>query len=229
MPDTTTDKLIQEHLFEFLTPERRQRIEDVLKNRTRYISVVLENIYQPHNASAVIRSCDCFGIQDLHVIENGNEFSTSRNVTKGSSRWVDLHTHNQEANNTKSCLQSLKDNGYRIIATSPHSKSSSLMDVDVTKGKMAVVFGTELTGISDEVREMADEYLYIPLYGFTESFNISVSAAMCLQNLYESTRNTPELDWQLSEQEKDAIKLKWARQIIRKSETLEENFLSKLS
>ena len=122
----------------------------------------------------------------------------------------------------------MKNDGYRIIATSPHAKSSSLMDIDVHKGKIAVVFGTELTGISDEVKEMADEFLYIPQYGFTESFNISVSAALCLQRLYQELIIS-DLEWKLTEQEKLDLKLQWARQIIRKSETLEEEFLSKLT
>ena len=215
------------YLFEFITPDRTQKIKQIVEERTRYLTVVLEDLYQPHNASAVIRSCDCFGIQDLHIIENKYEFSVSEKVVQGSSKWIDIHNYNEKEQNTLSTLNELKEKGYRIVATSPHANDVTLDELNVEKGKIALVFGTEQHGISDVVKENADEFVRIPMYGFTESFNISVSAALCLQSITNKIRNS-DANWRLTEDEKELLKLDWARNTIRNSEIIEKEFLSSL-
>ncbi|MCT4602680.1 MAG: RNA methyltransferase [Marinifilum sp.] len=206
-------------LEEFLTENRINLINENIKNRTRYITVVLENIFQPQNASAVIRSCDCFGIQDLHVIENSNEYTLNPDVVMGASKWVDLYRYNEKKDNTLDTIKSLKDKGYRIVATTPHTNDVLLPDFDLTKGKSAFFFGTELTGLSDVVMENADEFVKIPMYGFTESFNISVSAALVLNHLATEIRRT-DVDWQLPEQEKQELKLEWLKKSVKKGDIL---------
>ena len=211
------------HLSPLLTNDRWNRFNEVLAERTQYLTVVLENIYQPLNASAVLRSADCFGIQDLHVIENYNEFTPDREVAMGSSRWLNIQRYNEQENNTLHCIQKLKKEGYRIVATTPHKNDCNLQDFDLKKGKTALLFGTEMEGLTDIALQEADEYLKIPMYGFTESFNLSVAAAVCLQQLSHQLRQE-NIDWQLTEAVKDEPLLNWLRYTIDRSDVVEEDF-----
>ena len=176
-----TQELIN-YLEGFVSDRRKNRLKEVLAERTRHMTVVLEDVYQAHNASAVLRSCDCFGVQDVHFIEKRNKLKISEDVSMGSTQWLNIKKYNEEENNTASCLQQLKNQGYRIVATTPHKNDKTLSELDVTK-PFALVFGTEIDGVTDTVFDMADEFVKIPMYGFTESFNISVSAALCMYEL----------------------------------------------
>lgn len=211
------------YLSEYITPERKELFEKVLSSRTRYLTVVLEDIYQPQNASAVLRSCDCFGIQDVHIIENNNRFQVNPNVTLGSTKWLNLHHYRDHEQNTLDCIHQLREKGYRIVATSPHANDTNLEDFDLEKGKTALIFGTELTGISEVVENNADEFLKIPMFGFTESFNISVSAAIVLHHLNLRLRQS-DIDYLFTEEEKDEMRLAWLRKTIKSSALIEKKF-----
>ncbi len=211
------------YLAEHITDERNAILDKVIEDRTKYITVVLEDIYQGHNASAVLRSCDCFGIQDVHIIENRNSYKVSPDVALGSSKWLNMYRYSEDEHNTRNALRKIKEQGYRIVATTPHTNDVELYDFDVQKGKSAFVFGTELTGISDIVKEEADEFVRIPMYGFTESFNISVSAALVLQHLAHQIRTT-NVNWQLSEEEKIDLKLNWLRNTVKSAPLIEKEF-----
>ena len=213
-----------DHFLKCITDERKVLFEELIQKRTKYLTVVLENIYQPLNASAVLRSCDCFGIQDVHVIENYNEFKPDREVAMGASNWLTVNRYNKNENNTLDCIQSLKNKGYRIVATSPHNSQTDLINFDLSKGKTALFFGTELEGLSDVVLENADEHLHIPMYGFTESFNLSVSAAICLYEM-RMKMEKENIKWHMTEDEKNQVLLNWLRYSIDRSEILEEDFL----
>jgi tRNA (guanosine-2'-O-)-methyltransferase len=213
------------HLSGFITPERLQVLEQVLKNRTSYITVVLEDIFQAQNASAVLRSCDCFGIQHVHVIENRNTLIIDKEVALGASKWLSIHYYNKKKENSLEAISRLKKEGYRIVATTPHQNDQMLPDFDLTKGKTAVVFGSELPGISETIMEEADEFLKIPMIGFTESFNLSVSAAVVLYQFREKLRNEQHIPWHLSGEEKDEILLQWLRSTIKRSNLIEQQFL----
>ena len=206
---------------ELITAERLQKMKNVLQNRTRYISVVLENIFQPHNASAVLRSCDAFGIQDVHIIENSNKFSSNPAVDMGTSQWLTLQRYRNNENNSVQAIESLKSQGYRVVATSPHSDDIHLDEFDLSKGKAAFLFGTELDGLTPEALAAADEYVKIPMYGFVESFNISVCAALSLHHLVLNL-HASKLNWQLSEHEQMTILHKWLKNSIKKPELHEE-------
>ena len=214
------------HLRPLVTEDRWNRFHEVLAERTQYLTVVLENIYQPLNASAVLRSADCFGIQDVHVIENYNEFTPDREVAMGSSRWRNIQRYNEEENNTLKCIQNLKKEGYRIVATNTHINDGNLQDFDLTKGKSALHFGTEMEGLTNVALQEADEYLKIPMYGFTESFNLSVAAAVCLQHLSHQLRQE-NIDWQLSDIAKNEILLNWLRYTIDRSDIIEKDYWKK--
>jgi tRNA (guanosine-2'-O-)-methyltransferase len=208
----------------FLTDNRKALIDRNLSLRTRYITVVLEDIFQSQNASAVVRSADCFGVQDVHVIENYNKFHLNKDVVRGASQWVNVHRYNSTEHNTRLALTKLKDEGYRIVATSPHKGGVALHDFDLAKGKTAVVFGSEHLGISDVTEQMADEFLFIPMVGFTESLNISVSAALVMHHLMGRLHRS-ELPWQLSKNDYIELKNHWLKHSLKRPELLIEKFL----
>ena len=218
------DKKFLEYLSGYLTPQRLELFENVLNKRTRHLTVVLEDIYQKQNASAVLRTCDCFGIQDVHIIEDRNEFQVNREIAMGASKWLSLHKYNNKEHNALDTIQTLKKQGYRIVATTPHNNDLELQDFDIAKGKTALVFGSELPGITETIMQEADEFLKIPMYGFTESFNISVSAAIILHHLTMKMRDSKDLNWQLSADEKDELKMEWIRKTIKRSKLIEKRY-----
>jgi tRNA (guanosine-2'-O-)-methyltransferase len=213
-----------EYLSAVVTPERLSLYNKIIESRTNYITVVLEDIFQPQNASAVLRTCDCFGVQNVHVIENRNQFKVDTEVSLGSSKWITLHRHHKKKNNSLDAIQTLKNKGYRIVATSPHSNDIELPDFDMSKGKTALVFGSEQPGISETIMQEADEFLKIPMFGFTESFNISVSAAIILYQLTQKLHNSESIDWRLTEEEKVEIKIQWIKNTVKKSALIEKRF-----
>lgn len=210
------------YLKEYMTEERAALFDKVASERTRHVTCVVENIYQPHNASAVLRSCDCFGVQDVHIIENDNDWEVNKGVSLGASKWLTINRYNEGASNTKSCLQGLKKKGYKIAATTPHKDDYTISDLPLDE-PVALVFGTEVSGITQDVKDEADLFVRIPMYGFTESFNISVAAAL---SLYELTKRLREenIDWPLSVDAQNELKLSWAKQSIRESEKIIERF-----
>ncbi|MFV0593919.1 MAG: TrmH family RNA methyltransferase [Draconibacterium sp.] len=219
------DKKLLTYLSGYITPERLELFNRILNTRTRYLTVVLEDIYQAQNASAVLRTCDCFGVQDIHVIEGRNEFKVNREIAMGSSKWLTLKKYNGAENGNLEVIKKLKAENYRIVATSPHLNNQELPDFDLSKGKTALVFGSERPGLTDNIINEADEFLKIPMHGFTESFNISVSAAIILHHLTLKLRESNSIDWHLSEMEKDELKLEWIRKSIKRHELIEKRFL----
>lgn len=217
------DPGLLQYLKQFLTEDRNAVIDKVLEQRTRYITVVLEDIFQSQNASAVLRTCDCFGIQDVHIIENYNDYDVNPDVTLGSDKWLTMHKYNERIENTATALKNLKQNGYRIIATTPHTNDILLDDFDLEVGKFALVFGTEQLGISETVEHYADAFLRIPMYGFTESYNISVSVAICLHGLVERLKKST-VDWHLTPDESNALRYEWLMKSIKKSELIVKRF-----
>ncbi|CAM1341893.1 TrmH family RNA methyltransferase [Tenacibaculum amylolyticum] len=211
------------YLEGFVTDNRKETFKQVLANRTRHFTVVLENVFQPHNASAVVRSCDIFGIQDVHTVENSYVNKVSRKIAKGSQKWLDFHRFKSDKNNTEECFKALKDKGYQVIATTPHNDSCYLSDFDITK-KSAFVFGVEREGVSDFMLENADGYLKIPMVGFTESLNISVAAAIILQDVTSRLRKS-DIAWELSEKEQKEIYSQWIQQSIKNVEKLKKAYL----
>ncbi len=212
------DHKLLEYLQSFLTERRRSLFDKVLEGRTRHITVAVEDVYQLHNTSAVIRSCESFGVQDLHVIEEVNAKRIDREIAMGAQKWVDVHRHT----NTKDCISTLKAKGYRIIATTPHKKAHTLQEFDVTE-KAAIFFGRETEGLSQSVLDAADDYIYIPMVGFTESLNISVSAAITLQHLMSKVKSS-DIQWQFTEEELFEKKLDWTRKMIKDVERIESRF-----
>lgn len=214
---TTTEYL--SYLEGFLTENRKTKFLEVLQYRTKHFTVAIEDVFQMHNTSAVMRSCDVFGIQELHVVEQKFGKSIDAEIAMGAQKWVDVHQYQTN----QSCINTLKDKGYQIVATSPHIDSCLLDDFDVST-KSALFFGTERDGLSEDVMAQADCFLKIPMVGFSESLNISVAAAIILQNLTNRLRNS-ELNWKLSEGEIFLKRIDWARKSIKDIERIEGRFL----
>lgn len=203
------DIQLLEHLRTFLTARRQELFLDVLSKRTRHFTVVTEDVYQLHNTSAVMRSCDVFGIQDLHVVEEKLGKKIDREIAMGAQKWVSLKRYHKITD----CIQTLRSEGYQIIATTPHENSTMLHDFDGTK-KAAFFFGKERDGLSDTVLNEADGFLKIPMYGFTESLNISVSAAIILQSVVTKLKQST-IDWRLTEAEKLELEMEWVQKTIK--------------
>jgi tRNA (guanosine-2'-O-)-methyltransferase len=218
------ERLVTGFLGQYISDKRKEIMERVLSERTRYITIVLEDIYQSQNASAVVRTCECMGLQDIHIIEDESKYSTNRKVLKGSDKWVDLIRYKEKkANNAANCFKALRNAGYKIYATDPSPDGLSIDEIQLDQ-KIALVMGNELRGTSAQALDQADAKVNIPMYGFTESLNISVSAAICLNTLIPKLRKSTT-DWRLTDQEKKYLRLKWYRSSVRKSELLEREFL----
>lgn len=210
MPD---EKLLS-YLSGFISENRLNRIKSVAANRTYHFTVAIEDVYQLHNTSAVIRTCDVFGVQEVNVIEERNRKQIDREIAMGAQKWVDINRHHDSS----SCIAAVRNKGYRIIAASPHEKDFDLGQIDISH-KTCFLFGSEAEGLSDEVQEQADGFIKIPMYGFTESLNISVSAAIILQEATQRLRSS-NINWKLSEEEQFQLYLKWIKKTLKSYEKI---------
>ena len=202
------------HLETFLTPRRIALFEKVISQRTNHFTVATQDVYQLHNTSAVIRSCEVFGVQNIHVIEERKPKRIDREIAMGAQKWVDVNRYAT----SKECIKELKAKGYRIVATSPYGDSTELKDFNIEKPS-AVFFGTEKDGLSEEILDQADCRIQIPMFGFTESLNISVSAAIILQHITSELKSS-EISWELSEDEKENLKYEWLKKCIKNSDSI---------
>jgi tRNA (guanosine-2'-O-)-methyltransferase len=227
MDEVTKNRLLINHFSQYISDHKREFLDQVLNQRTRHITMVLEEIYQSQNASAVIRTCECMGIQDIHIVENEVKYSVNRRVLKGSYKWVDLIKYKgKEKSGAALCFEQLRKQGYKILVTDPSPDGVSIYDLPVDE-KMAVVMGNELHGTSEFALSHADMKVRIPMYGFTESLNISVSAAICLNTLVPKMRAS-DVQWQLSSEEKEEIQLRWLRRMMKRPEIMEKEFLKSI-
>ena len=225
---TDHQRLVLNHLSRFVTENKKTIIEKVLSYRTRYLTIALEDIYLSQNASAVIRTCECFGVQDVHIIENTAKYSTNRKVLKGADKWMTLHRYREkQENQTEICFQKLRASGYRIVAADPDETCTSIYDIDLSQ-PLAIVMGNELEGLSAFAKENCDQRMTIPMYGFTGSLNVSVSAALCIQSIVNRVRNS-EIKIALTDEEKDMLRYLWFKKIVRRSHIMERQFLATIA
>ncbi|WP_293872005.1 RNA methyltransferase [Flavobacterium sp.] len=206
------------YLEEFITDNRKERFKTILANRTNHFTIVVEDLFQFHNTSAVMRSCEVFGIQEINIIEQRFGKNIDKEIAMGAQKWVDINKFSTISH----CMKSLKNKGYQIIATTPHNDSCLLQDFDITN-KSALFFGTEKEGLSEEVMSQADGFLKIPMVGFTESLNISVSAAIIIQDITTRLRQT-NIKWQLTEEELLEKRIQWAKNTIKDIKQVEERY-----
>ena len=202
-------------LREFMMPERYEVLRRTVGMRTRYMTVLAENMYHGQNAAALIRHCEAFGVQEMHTVETLCSFEPNPDIARGAERWIDVRQHPS----TTEAIAALRGAGYRIVATTPHREDVTPETFDVGRGPFALVFGTEHAGISDEVMRCADEFIRIPMCGFVESLNVSASAAILLYTLSTRLRES-SVDWRIPEDERDEILLRWMKTTVRDAERI---------
>ncbi len=221
--DLQIKKQLASYLSEYVTENKLTLINRVLPNRTRFLTIVLEDIYQPHNASAVIRSCEAFGVQDIHIIEQNNSYRINPDITLGSNKWVNIYNYKRVGiNNTDYCLKHLKNKGYKIAATTLRPGSMDLKDLPVDD-KIALCFGNEETGLTEEAHQLSDYFVKIPMIGFTQSLNLSVSAALCLYDVMNRLKSEQN-DWKCDDEEQLNLKIEWLLKNLKNSHNYLENF-----
>ncbi len=208
-----------DYLKKYSSAEKCERIETISQEKTDHVTIVLEKIFQPDNISAVLRTSEGLGVNSVSIIENEHGYKNNRTVDKGSGQWLNLKKYQD----TETCFKELKEAGYTIIATSPHTKAFPLSKLPLDK-KIALVFGTETTGVSQYVMDNADGYVTIPMYGFTESFNISVAAALCLYDVTRRLQESDTLTWKMSEEEQKMLALTWLRNSVSGAPEIERRF-----
>jgi tRNA (guanosine-2'-O-)-methyltransferase len=221
-----TDKkiLLTNHLSQFVSDHKKAFVDRVLDQRTRYVTIVLENIFQSQNASATLRTSECLGLQEVHIVENTAKYHLNIRVLKGADKWLDMHRYRTKGeNNTETCFTKLRSEGYKIFVADPAEDGVSIDEIDINQ-KVALVFGNELRGVSDYAVSHADGKMKIPMYGFTESLNISVSVAISLSTIMKKLRES-KIDFRLSDEEKRLIRLEWYKKIVRGSDVIEREFL----
>ncbi len=227
---STLDRQYKLELIDYLRPyvsdHKFQLIDQVVAKRTRHVTVVTENLYDPHNVNASLRSCESFGVQDVHVVDDNGRFFASSQISAGASKWLNVHHYAEAPPNLPHCLTQLKQNGYQIIATTLRETAVPVAEVDVTQ-KLALCFGTEETGLSEEAHALADRFVTIPMAGFTQSFNISVAVSLCLQLLTQKLQSS-SIDWQLTEDEKIDLKIRWMAQMPANGDVLLRGFLKRM-
>ncbi len=202
-----------EYLSDFMTPERRATLEQTVSMRTHYMTILTENTFHSQNASALMRHCEAFGLQDIHAVENLCQFRTYTDIVRGTDKWVDLSRYEK----SPAAIAELKEQGYRIVATTPHCEDCTPESFDVEAGKFALVFGTEHAGISEDIIAAADEFLRIPMCGMVESLNVSASAAILIYMLSERMRHS-SADWKLSDEEQLEILYRWMKESVKDSD-----------
>lgn len=221
----TEDAYVLQEFYKIITPNKVNMFERIAPQRSKHIVVGLENIQQDHNASAIMRTMDCLGFQELHLIEKNNNYQFQRDIALGAARWLDVMQHQQEPEPVLDSIAHLRQKGYQIIATSPHIKASTPQNIDLTQ-PIALFFGAEKHGISEELSANADAFLHIPMHGFTESFNLSVSAALVLSAL-RTRLEASSIDWLLSPERQTELKISWCERILNGGPQLAQKFRAK--
>ena len=218
----TEDAYVLQEFYKIITPNKVNMFERIAPQRSKHIVVGLENIQQDHNASAIMRTMDCLGFQELHLIEKNNNYQFQRDIALGAARWLDVMQHQQEPEPILDSIAHLRQKGYQIVATSPHIKASTPQNIDLTQ-PIALFFGAEKHGISEELSANADAFLHIPMHGFTESFNLSVSAALVLSAL-RTRLEASSIDWLLSQERQTELKISWCERILNGGPQLAQKF-----
>ncbi|MBD3167698.1 TrmH family RNA methyltransferase [bacterium] len=221
--DQPTKEALTDYLRGFITDHKWNLMDEKLEDRTRHVTLILEDVYQPHNASAVIRTSDCFGLSDIHIIENSNKYTTSPGVSMGANKWVRVNKWGKMHHfSTPDCIAHLKREGYRIVASTPHTDEILLHDLPID-APMAIMIGTEEEGLSDEALELAEEFVRIPMVGFTESFNLSVTAGIVLYDIMTRLWASG-VSWKLTDEERFELRDHWIGKVLRRRKQLESRF-----
>jgi len=197
------------------------RLKEVLALRTNFLTVVTDQVVDPHNISAICRSAECFGVQNVHLIESNFPFRGAKKVQRGSLNWVNVNRYDGE-NKTQDCIQTVKAKGYKIVAISPHAASKSIAELNFDR-PIALVMGQEQNGVSDLIMDAADECVIIPMNGFTESLNVSVACSIALYDLRKRLEES-NVHWQLSDHDRNELYQHWLFDSIKRPDLIIEHY-----
>ncbi|MEG2078370.1 RNA methyltransferase [Chryseobacterium sp.] len=208
-----------EYLKQFLTEERLRKIEHFAPESSDFVLPVLEDVYQFRNAAAIVRSVEACGFHKVVALQEENNFEPNLKVTKGADTWVEVEKlpRNMES------FQKIKDKGYKIVVVSLENNAKMLPEYEITE-PIALVFGTEMEGVSQEILDFADETLAIPMYGFTRSFNVSVAASICMYELKQKLMKST-IDYKLNEEKLLKMKIRWAVNSIKSGKQILAKYL----
>ncbi|TVR81507.1 MAG: TrmH family RNA methyltransferase [Chitinophagaceae bacterium] len=224
--DLKTRKEVIDHLYSFISESKKKRMNQVLGERTKFLTLVLEDVYQPQIVSSIVKTCDCFGIQDLHLVENFNKYSASPDAIIAATKWVNIHRYREKnSNNTQLAINELRDSGYQIVTVTNNRRATSIDEFPMDK-KTAVIFGPEKSGPSDVAIKQADAFVKIPLLGFSDYLNLPVTTGAALNSLRHRMVQS-KAKWQLDENEIDEVKYFWAHKLLKSADRLEDVFLNK--
>lgn len=214
---------LYQYLSTFLTAERLAKIEHYAPQSSDFILPVMEDVYQFRNAAAIVRSVEACGFHKIVALEKENIFDPNLKVTKGADTWVEVEKMPWQLDSVKE----IKKRGYRIVAVSPENNATMLPDFQISE-PVALIFGTEWQGVTEEILDFADETLAIPMYGFTRSFNVSVAASICMYELKQKLLHSG-LDYLLSDEKQLRTKIRWAARSIPSGDEIMRHFLTKIA
>jgi len=202
------------YLLNFLTDDKIEKFSTLIHLKTEYILPVFEDIYQFRNAAAIVRSLEGLGVNKMVALEGKNFFKPEESVSRGAEKWLKI----ERKPHTLESLLEIKSKGYSIVSVSPEKDALDIENVSINK-PIALIFGTEWEGVSQEVLDISDACVKIPMYGFTQSYNVSVATAISVYSLMNRIRNS-EIKWQLSEEYKLEMQLYWAKNSIQSSKLI---------
>lgn len=200
---TPLSSLIVQQLLQKFSSEKAHSIAKILAARTYHITLVLEDLFHEHHVATMIRTAECFGIQDAHLIKVRHQIPLFNSISKGAQQWVSIH----EYSSSKACLSALKSQGYKIVATVPDNNALALHELPL-EHKIALCFGTERQGLTADVLEQADYRITIPMKGFTQSFNVAQSASIIMYDVIRRLEQS-SINWTASNEEQYALLQKW--------------------
>lgn len=209
-----------EYLKQFLTEERLAKIEHFSKESSDFVLPVMDDVYQFRNAAAIIRSVEACAFHKVVAMEEENVFNPNLTVTKGAETWVEV----EKMPKNIASLQNIKDRGYKILAVSLEKNAVMLPEYEIAE-PIALVFGTEQAGVSEEVIDFADETLAIPMFGFTRSYNVSVAAGICMYELKQKLLKS-NIDYKLNEQKLLEMQVRWAVNSISSGKEIYAKYLA---
>ncbi len=199
-----------------LRPERWAKMERALNHRLGAVRVVIENLHHPHNLSAVMRTCEGLGVQHLHVVDTRENTVPSRRITLGAHKWLAIHRHDR----FEECGRDLKTRGFRLYAAMLDPGAVALEEIPVD-APVALLFGNERDGVSPEARAWCDGAYTIPMYGFVQSFNVSVAVAVSLYSVTQRVRQRPDGGLLTAEERREVLgqwlpkSLRFGRRLVR--------------
>jgi tRNA (guanosine-2'-O-)-methyltransferase len=202
-------------LQDILLPQRVERLKEVLANRVTSITLVLENLHKDYNISAILRTCESFGVQDVHVVPQPGEGKVFRTVTQGCHKWLTIHRHKD----VSSCFKVLKAKGFRILAGGFGGDALPLEGADFS-GSVALVFSNELEGANPEVVEQVDGFFVIPMTGFSRSLNVSVAAGIAIHRVLQFKAGKGEELERIPADEAARLLEEWVKKSVRNADAV---------